>query len=239
MKTLIVVEDEFRIRDGLSRLIQRLDMGVKVIGEAENGLEGLKMIQDMQPDIVITDIRMPKIEGLEMIRKAKEMNINCIFIILSGYAEFRYAQTAISYGVTDYLLKPITISDVKKLLKKLNPQEESVAECIEDYSNLVNLIMNSVKRDYATHISLSVYAEEYKVTPQYISMLFTKETGITFSSYVRKIRMEKAKELLLETDMKIYEVALAVGYPEQKYFSKVFKEYTGVSAKQFVQKKKK
>ena len=94
LKTLIVVEDEFRIRDGLSRLIQRLNMGVKVIGEAENGLEGLKMIQDLQPDIVITDIRMPKIEGLEMIRKAREMNMDCTFIILSGYAEFSYAQTA-------------------------------------------------------------------------------------------------------------------------------------------------
>ena len=117
LKTLIVVEDEFRIRDGLSRLIQRLNMGVKVIGEAENGLEGLKMIQDLQPDIVITDIRMPKIEGLEMIRKAREMNIGCTFIILSGYAEFRYAQTAISYGVTDYLLKPVTISDVKNYWK--------------------------------------------------------------------------------------------------------------------------
>ncbi len=238
LKTLIVVEDEFRIRDGLSRLIQRLNMGVKVIGEAENGLEGLKMIQDLQPDIVITDIRMPKIEGLEMIRKAREMNIGCTFIILSGYAEFRYAQTAISYGVTDYLLKPVTISDVKKLLEKLNPQEEAVAETSEEYSDLVNIIMNAVKRDYATRISLSTYAEEYKVTPQYISMLFTKETGMTFSAYVRKIRMEKAKELLLTTDMKIYEVAVAVGYPEQKYFSKVFKEYTGVSAKQFVLQKK-
>ena len=238
LKTLIVVEDEFRIRDGLSRLIQRLNMGVKVIGEAENGLEGLKMIQDLQPDIVITDIRMPKIEGLEMIRKAREMNIGCTFIILSGYAEFRYAQTAISYGVTDYLLKPVTISDVKKLLEKLNPQEEAVAETSEEYSNLVNIIMNAVKRDYAPRISLSTYAEEYKVTPQYISMLFTKETGMTFSAYVRKIRMEKAKELLLTTDMKIYEVAVAVGYPEQKYFSKVFKEYTGVSAKQFVLQKK-
>ncbi|MBM6947268.1 response regulator transcription factor [Mordavella massiliensis] len=242
MKTLIVVEDELRIREGLCKLIRRLDMGVKVIGEAEDGLEGLKMIQDMLPDIVITDIRMPKMEGLEMIRKVREMNIRCIFIILSGYAEFSYAQTAISYGVTDYLLKPVTVSDVKRLLEKLNPQDTlTEREAPGDggaYSDLVYSVMNAVKRDYATHISLSTYADVYKVTPQYISTLFTKETGETFSSYVRRIRMEKAKELLLTTDMKIYEVALAVGYPEQKYFSKVFKEYTGVSAKQFVLQKK-
>lgn len=239
MKTLIVVEDEFFIREGLYKLINRLDMGVKVVGEAENGYEGLKLIQDILPDIVITDIRMPKIDGLEMIHKVKQMRINCQFVILSGYAEFNYAQKAIKYGVTDYLLKPVTISDIRKLLEKIdsNTGKESVPETKAGYSDLVNAIMNAVNRDYATHVSLTTYAEEYKVTPQYISTVFAKESGMTFSAYLRQVRMEKAKKLLLTTDMKIYEVAIAVGYPEQKYFSKVFKEYTGVSAKQFVLQK--
>lgn len=74
------------------------------------------------------------------------------------------------------------------------------------------------------------------MTPEYLGNLFAKETGITFSNYLRQVRMEKAKELLTGTDMKIYEVACAVGYPDQKYFSKVFKEYVGVSAKQFALK---
>ena len=70
-------------------------------------------------------------------------------------------------------------------------------------------------------------------SPEYLSNLFAKETGMTFSNYLKKVRIEKAKELILTTDMKIYEVACSVGYPDQKYFSKVFKEYTGVSAKQY------
>lgn len=64
MKKIIIVEDEFRIRNGLSTLINKLDMGCKVIGEAENGFEGLKMISDMEPEVVITDIKMPKMDGL-------------------------------------------------------------------------------------------------------------------------------------------------------------------------------
>ncbi|MDE7015859.1 MAG: response regulator, partial [Kineothrix sp.] len=94
-KKIVIVEDEFRIRQGLSNLINKVDMGCRVIGEAENGYEGIKMVRDMEPDIVITDIRMPKINGLEMIEKIKEMGIHCVFVILSGYSDFEYARTGI------------------------------------------------------------------------------------------------------------------------------------------------
>ena len=125
MKKIIIVEDEFRIRNGLSTLINKLDMGCKVIGEAENGFEGLKMISDMEPEVVITDIKMPKMDGLSMIRQAKEMGASCDFIILSGYAEFEYAQQGIQLGVMDYLLKPASVSDVKELLNKLNEEKRN------------------------------------------------------------------------------------------------------------------
>lgn len=239
MKTLVIVEDEFRIRDGLSRLINRLSMGVSVIGEAANGFEGLKCIQDLNPDVVITDIKMPKMSGLEMIRQAKHMALPCRFVILSGYAEFSYAQQAISLGVTDYLLKPTTISDVRELLEKINPKEKPPTDDKQmgnQYSELVSAIIDTVTKSYASHLSLTDLADTYKVTPQYISTVFAKETGMTFSNYIRKIRIEEAKKLLLETDMRVYEIAVAVGYPDQKYFSKVFKEYTGVSAKQYALK---
>ena len=192
MKKIIIVEDEFRIRNGLSTLINKLDMGCKVIGEAENGFEGLKMISDMEPEVVITDIKMPKMDGLSMIRQAKEMGASCDFIILSGYAEFEYAQQGIQLGV--------------------------------------------IEESYGMKLQLDAIAEKFHMTPEYLGNLFAKETGITFSNYLRQVRMEKAKELLTGTDMKIYEVACAVGYPDQKYFSKVFKEYAGVSAKQFALK---
>lgn len=234
MKTVVIVEDEFRIRQGLGQLINQLKLGCSVIGEAENGYEGLKMIQSLEPDIVITDIQMPKMDGLAMIEEAKRMGANCIFVILSGYAEFDYARRGIQLGVEEYLLKPATISDVKALLQKLAGSEEDKKETVnEDYSKVVADMVRTIEANYGMKLGLDTFAEKYRLTPEYISNLFAKETGMPFSNYLKQVRMEKAKELILETDMKIYEVACRVGYPDQKYFSKVFKEYTGTSAKQF------
>ncbi len=242
MKTIVIVEDEFRTRQGLGSLINKVDMGCKVIGEAENGYEGLKMIQDLEPDIVITDIQMPKIDGLQMIEKAKEMGAACTFVILSGYADFEYARRGIHLGVKEYLLKPATISSVKELLIKLagNGEEASRPE-EEEYSGMVKEMIAIMEESYGMRLGLDTFADKFRLTPEYISNLFAKETKMTFSNYLKKVRIEKAKELILSTDMKIYEVACSVGYSDQKYFSKVFKEYTGVSAKQFaidVQKNK-
>lgn len=235
MKTIVIVEDELRIRMGLARLIEKLDMGARVAGEASDGVEGLRMIRDLEPDIVITDIKMPRSDGLEMIRKAKEMHLYPDFVILSGYAEFSYAQKAIQLGVTEYLLKPTTISNVKELLTKLIPAETAEITCEEgkEYSPVIRRMTEEIRSDYGKRLGLETFAEKYHVTPQYLSNLFTKETGSTFSEYLRQVRLEKAKELLLTTDMKVYEVACAVGYPDQKYFSKVFREYTQMPAKQY------
>lgn len=241
-KTIIIVEDEFRIRQGLGKLINKVGMRCRVIGEAENGYEGLKMIRDMKPDIVITDIKMPKFNGLKMIEKVKEMGIDCEFVILSGYAEFDYAQQGIHLGIKDYLLKPATISNVKELLTKLtkeNQEKEKSDFQSEDYSIVVKDMVVTIEEDYGMRLGLDIFAEKYRLTPEYLSNLFAKETGTSFSNYLKKVRIENAKELILNTDMKIYEIACSVGYPDPKYFSKVFKEYAGVSAKQYTVKVKK
>lgn len=236
MKTIIIVEDEFRIRQGLANLINKVDMGCRVTGEAENGYEGLKMIQDMGCDIVITDIKMPKLDGLDMIEKAKKMGVESTFVILSGYADFEYARRGIGLGVREYLLKPVMIADVKNLLAKLTAgdgEKLSANPEKERYSPAVREMVAAIEESYGMRIGLDTFSEKFRLTPEYLSNLFAKETGMTFSNYLKKIRIEKAKELILDSDMKIYEIACAVGYPDQKYFSRVFKEYTGVSAKQF------
>lgn len=235
MKTLIIVEDEARTRQGLARLIEKVDMGCTVIGTAENGYEGLQMITRLEPDIVITDIQMPRMDGLKMIEQAKAIGVECDYVILTGYSEFEYARTGLRLGVTDYLLKPVTISLVKELLAKLTADSGKPAaeETDRNYSQAVQGMVDAVEKNCGMVLSLESFAQKYHMAPEYISNLFAKEVGQSFSNYKKQIRMEKAKELLLTTDMKVYEVACAVGYPDQKYFSRVFKEYTGVSAKQF------
>jgi len=238
MVKIIIVEDEYRIRTGLGNLIEKVGVNCKVIAEAENGYEGLKLIQNLEPDIVITDISMPKFDGLQMIEKAKELGLSCKFVILSGYANFEYAQKGIRLGVKEYLLKPVTITNVRELLGKLVESETEVKERRDEsesgFSSVVSDMICKIETNYGKHLGLDYFVDKYRLTPEYISILFAKETGVTFSNYLKRVRIEKAKELLMNTNIKIYEVACRVGYPDQKYFSKVFKEYTGVSAKQFV-----
>ncbi len=236
MKKIVIVEDEYGSRVGLKKLIEKLTTELKVIGEAENGYEGLKLIVDTQPDIVITDIRMPKMDGLEMISELKKIGVECTFVILSGYSEFEYARSGLKLGVLEYLLKPITVSTVNDLIEKLINKKDTTQNSEEpehDYSDVITNMKKYIDNNFGLKISLNTFSDMYKLTPEYLSNLFAKETGETFSNYLKKIRIEKAKELILTTDMKIYKVAYTVGYPDQKYFSKVFKEYTGVSAKQF------
>lgn len=117
--TLLIVDDEAEIRSGLRSIIPWEDYSVSVIGTAANGAEALDMIRYYEPDIVITDIQMPVISGLELVRRAREEQFDCSFVILSGYDEFEYARTAIRYGIIEYLLKPISLKELTALIEKL------------------------------------------------------------------------------------------------------------------------
>ena len=235
MITIVIVEDEYRTREGIGKLIEKLDLGFTVVGMAENGYDGLKMIQATEPDLVITDIQMPKMDGLEMIEKAREIGFEGPYVMLSSYGTIEYAQRAIRLGVKDYLLKPITISAIRELLTKIKEEMngETQEEDYSAYSGVVEEMIKVIQVDYGKHLSLDNFADKYKFSVQYLSNLFSRETGMTFSNYVKKVRMEKAKELIRTTDYKIYEIACLVGYPDQKYFSKVFREYCDVNPKQY------
>ena len=112
---VLIVEDEIRIRNGMANLIEHHTEHT-VIGEAQNGQEGLEMALLYMPDLIITDIRMPVMDGLEMMRKLREQDGDWHFVILSGYSEFEYAKKAIRYGADDYLIKPLAPDDVMSLL---------------------------------------------------------------------------------------------------------------------------
>lgn len=115
---ILIVEDEIKIREGMGKLIKN-HTDHQIIGEAQNGMEGLELAQRFKPDLIITDIRMPVMDGLEMIRRLHEMGALPHTMILSGYSEFEYARKAIQYGVEDYLLKPLSTEEIQKSLRRM------------------------------------------------------------------------------------------------------------------------
>ena len=115
---IMIVEDEPDIAEGLKYLIERMGYSYFVTGIFYNGQDGVNQVVQQKPDIIITDIRMPGMDGLEMIQKIQNVMQNCNFIVLSGYADFAYAREALRLGVQDYLTKPVDEEELYRVLKQ-------------------------------------------------------------------------------------------------------------------------
>lgn len=136
--TLLIADDEAAIRNGLSTVVPWEQFGIDIVGTAEDGREAFHMIRQFHPDIVITDIRMPQMDGLSLMEKVKEGGLSTAFIILSGYGDFKYAQKAIQLGAKNYFLKPIKIDE---LVAEIRRQKEKIVQSnhINSYSAYLNV----------------------------------------------------------------------------------------------------
>ena len=118
--TVVVADDEDELREAVCTMIPWQELGMVLVGSVRNGVEALDIVSDDPPDIVITDIRMPMMDGLELIGRIKVLSPDTEIIILSGFGEFSYAQKAMSYGVKHYLLKPTRKEDLIELLRRIS-----------------------------------------------------------------------------------------------------------------------
>lgn len=140
MKKVVIVDDEYIVVNGIKAMIAREKMDFEVTGYACDGIEGLKVIIEQQPDLVISDIRMPGMDGLALIEEARAYLPETIFVIISGYQEFEYARRALSLGVRGYIDKPITMAKVRETLQMAN-------ELIEKRQHSRN---DALKKEYQT-----------------------------------------------------------------------------------------
>ena len=360
---VVIVEDEIIIREGIIKLLKRYYTQIDEIYEAISGENGLNVIRRHKPDLVITDIRMEPMNGLEMLEILLEQEKYYFkTIIISAYSDFSYARQGIKLGICEYLVKPIDVAEFRMAMKRveneiskekwyvshktdtsislseiaqthyLNPvypieiEKDTIeALCAMDYNRinkhmqrllqyfmskkynletmkkhtiryllsifrvakeinfstysrldegeilvavnnsfskndfeiiLLKLLDTVIKRDnlsggllvqkalkiveeyYHQGITLNEVALSLKMTPEHISSQFIKDFGVNFSTYIKNYRVKKAKELLLGTDLKLYEISERVGYNDAKYFSKVFKESEGIKPTEYRKKHK-
>ena len=238
MYSIMIVEDEYLVRQGIASLVNYEQFGMQVIAQAENGREAWQKFQENPADILLTDINMPQMHGLELAKLVRDQVPTCHIVFLTGYDDFDYARTAIKLGADDYLLKPFSKDDVEEMLAKVQTKLDKERKKAQ-IQNLVDQGQRS-ELEEAIHerladseLSLKSLASQLGFSPSYLSVLIKKELGLPFQDYLIQERMKKAKLLLLTTDLKIYEIAEQVGFEDMNYFSQRFKQVVGLTPRQF------
>ncbi len=233
---VLLVDDEIIIRQGFRQLFDWEAHDCEVVGEAADGMEALSQIDALNPDIVTMDINIPIMNGLKVIQLSRMKHPDTAFIIVSGYDDFAYCREALRLQITDYILKPVDYEEFGACIDNLKIamfQKKASLESDGQDERIINKIVRFVQSHLAEEISLSVLAEEFHFSTQYVSQLFKNEIGVNFLTYLTNIRMEKAKKLLLNTDLPIAEISEQSGYGDYRVFTKVFKKSEGVTPSQY------
>lgn len=237
---IVIVEDEKRAARGLRNLLTAISEDAEIVAEASDGIEAFEQIRRLKPDVVFTDIRMEYMDGIALIKAVRENGFDVKFVIISAYEEFEYARQALHLGVVDYLVKPVTEEEVRGVWKQLCADRQPAGKkgsrvhglLREQYPQahpLVQKAMDIIESSYATRISQKELAENLGITAEYFSYLFSKDAKESFSRFLRRYRINKAKELLDAGETSAEQVAYQTGFSDVKYFYKCFKEETGVN----------
>lgn len=240
---ILVAEDEEIARRALRLLCERSTSPVEVISEASTGRQVLEALETERPDIILMDVVMPGMDGLEATRIVQERYPATRVAIVSAYEKFDYAQQALRAGAVDYLLKPVRPEQLEALLEKLcaaldaeKARESRVSEPVQrlhpqsPHAHLLKRVQEFVSAHYMQSLTLEQVSEHIALSPTYFSRIFKQEMGCTFVEYLTRVRLHEARRLLRTTTLSLAEISYAVGYQSPNYFSEVFKAVEGVTA---------
>lgn len=242
MLKVLIVEDEEMIRKGIVLTVDWAALDCMVVGEAANGVQGLEAARRLEPSLIITDLKMPQMDGIEMLKALRAQGCTAYVIILTAYDNFSYVQSALRLGAVDYLLKPFHDGDLENAITRVQQRmKPEVAETAPlgivrkgDKSKYVQEAMDYISAHYNDpDISVGTVAQSLNISEGYLSHTFKKETDYTLLNYLTRYRIHKAMELLKDCRVKVYEVAEQVGYRDIAYFSATFKKYAGISPSEY------
>lgn len=235
MYKVILVDDERWVRVVLRKAVEQTKLPFEIVQECANGLEAIDALQKHRADLVISDVKMPIMDGIALAEQMTQMSAN--LILVSGYDDFQLAQKAIRFGVKDYLLKPVEMEAMADCLGRwMQDRVTKTARRLADFPLIETDEMSAIEQvqqfigsDLSRDISLTDAAALVHLNPSYLSQLFKQQTGGKFVDYVIEMRMEEAKKLLIKTSLRVSEIAERLGYGDISYFSSTFKKLIGCS----------
>lgn len=251
--TILIVDDEPCVAEGIILKIERMKLSNTYEAvTCSRGNQAMALIRERAFDMVITDIRMPFMSGTQFIKELRKCGFTKPILVLSGYDDFEYVREAFVNGANDYMLKPVAIQELEKKLLQYLPQKEKkplLSKGEEDffgqeekesaaYDQIINYAVQYIYDNYKDKLlSMEDVAKHVSVSYGHFSGLFRKGTGMTFPSFLRKVRVEKAIELLEDPFLKIADICYQVGYKYPQQFSNEFKRVTGVYPSQYKKRK--
>ncbi len=240
---ILVVDDEVPIRDKLKAFPWH-EHEYTLVGEAKNGKEAYQKCQVESVDIVITDIGMPIMDGLELIRLLRESNPHIQSVLLTCHSDFEYARQALSLGASDYLVKGMYREE--ELLNALGKarmmvdKERKISQTAKDEPSEgldlryeISQAIAYVDHNMSTPLMIKDIANHVGLSYNYFGQLFKEVTGEYFQDYLKRVRMVRAAELLRQTNFKVYEISNMVGIPNYRYFTDCFSKFHGVSPREY------
>ena len=243
MYKVYLLDDEYWLLEGLQAIINWEKYDSIIIGKNTSSIKGLEEIKILNPDIVFTDIRMPDLNGFELMKQIKLWKKDIVFVLVTGYADFEYARQAIINQAVDYCLKPVEeemiieallkaqkACDRQKILVAIEKKENSIEE---SSSNTFKLVLDYIHSNFKANITLQDIAEHFFYNPAYLSMIIKRELGKNFITYLNELKINYACELLDRTDLPINEIANMCGLSNYFYFARLFKKIKNVTPTEY------
>jgi YesN/AraC family two-component response regulator len=242
MYNLVIVDDEPEIKNGLCNYFPWNDIGFTIAGQFSNGLEAFQYILEFPVDVVLCDIKMPFMTGIDLARELSEREIKVDIVFLSGYREFDYAQQALIYGVKNYIVKPTKYNELVDVFTRIkreldlrtkaadssdSPPVEAPGPEAQGYYEKIIKTVKEYACENCKDASLEAASRLVHLNPFYLSKLFKEKTNQNFSDFLLEVKMQKAKELLGDMQYKTYEISDIVGYKNSNNFTRTFKKYFG------------
>jgi YesN/AraC family two-component response regulator len=225
------VDDDQNYRYALNSILDWKVHGFSIVAEAIHGKHALNILKQQDIDIIITDMNMPQLNGVELIKEVKQVYPHIEIIALSSYDDFAFVKEAMRLGARDYVLK----HDMKSedILRAVNEAKANMPRDYSKYSLNVAQAIRYMEQNYAVNISVYDISSHVNLSPNYLSSIFRDEVGERITEYLNKMRVEQSKTLINEGKLKNYEIAEQVGFESGSYFSSIFKKTTGMTIGEF------
>ena len=250
MHSIMIVEDEELELEFIEAVIREELQPEDTIITAHTGVQAVRLAKKRHPDIIIMDLMLPEMDGLEAIAEIRKFAPHTCISILTAYTEFRYAQRAISLRVFEYMLKPIKPSDFKAIFKRM---VESVDESREhekvgttqlavetitkvggsEQQSFVDESIRYIQKHFKERLTLQMVASRVYMNAQYFSRVFKRETGVTFTEYVNTMKIQYACKLLETTNYPAYRISSECGFTDPSYFNRVFFAQMNMTPKKY------